>query len=309
MLSRLQDSQASAGGSRHVIPSSARNLFVILFGEFCGTFMFLLLSFIGTQTAILTNNPSEPGGPLLPFSLLYIAASFGTALAANVWIFYRISGGMFNPAVTLGLVFVGAVKPLRGLAIVPTQLVAAIAAAAVTDGLLPGPLGVANTLGGGASKTQGLFIEMFLTAQLVLTVYFLAVEKHRATFLAPIGIGISVFIAHIAGTNWTGTSVNPARSFGPAVITGFVDYHWIYWLGPFMGSGLAFLVYTTFKWLEYQTANPGQDSDDLEKATSFHIRSDESSMPPGARLDDVPKPRTTHVRNDSLIDGQMSPGL
>ncbi|KAH7001391.1 aquaporin-like protein [Ilyonectria destructans] len=304
-----QNGQTAPGGSRHPVHASARNLVVILFGEFCGTFMFLLLSFIGTQTALLTNNPSDPSAPLLPFSLMYIACSFGTALAVNVWIFYRVTGGMFNPAVTLGLVLVGAVKPLRGLAIVPTQLVAAIAAAAVTDGLLPGPLGVANKLGGGASTAQGLFIEMFLTAQLVLTVYFLAVEKHRGTFLAPIGIGISVFIAHIAATNWTGTSINPARSFGPAVITGFVNYHWIYWLGPFMGSCLAFLVYTTFKWLEYQNANPGQDADDVEKASSFHLRTDERSMPPGARLDDVPKPRSPHRRNDSVLDGQISPTM
>lgn len=61
--------------------------------------MFLLLSFIGTQTALLTNDPSDPNAPLLPFSLMYIACSFGTALAVNVWIFYRVTGGMFNPAV------------------------------------------------------------------------------------------------------------------------------------------------------------------------------------------------------------------
>lgn len=62
--------------------------------------MFLLLSFIGAQTALVTNNPSDPSAPLEPFSLMYIAASFGTALAVNVWIFYRVSGGMFNPAVS-----------------------------------------------------------------------------------------------------------------------------------------------------------------------------------------------------------------
>ncbi|KPM45929.1 hypothetical protein AK830_g583 [Neonectria ditissima] len=311
MLSRNKNGPAASGESRKPFSASARNLLVILFGEFCGTFMFLLLSFIGTQNAILTNNLTDSTAPLQPFSLIFIAASFGTALTVNVWIFYRISGGMFNPAVTLGLVLVGAVKPVRGLFIVPTQLIAAIAAAAVTDGLIPGPLGVANTLGSGASTAQGLFLEMFLTAQLVLTVYFLAVEKHRGTFLAPIGIGMSVFIAHIAGVKWTGTSVNPARSFGPAVIVGFTHYHWIYWLGPFMGAILAFVVYTTFKWLEYQTANPGQDADgvDLEKANSFHIRTDDTAMPAGGRLDDFPRPIKTHVRNDSVVEGQMSPTM
>lgn len=193
--------------------------------------------------------------------------------------------------VTLGLMLVGSVPPLRGLCIIPTQLVAAIAAAAVTDGLLPGPLGVSNKLGNGTSVVQGLFIEMFLTAQLILTVYFLAVEKHRATFLAPIGIGISVFIAHMAGTNWTGTSINPARSFGPEVITGFNGYDWIYYVGPFMGSGLAYVVYTWFKWLEYQTANPGQDNDHgLEKASGFRPGENASQLVPGARLDDIPSP-------------------
>lgn len=190
------------------------------------------------------------------------------------------------------------------------QIVAGIAAAAVVDGLLPGPLGVANTLGGGASRTQGLFLEMFLTAQLVLTVYFLAVEKHRGTFLAPIGIGISVFIAHMAATHWTGTSINPARSFGPACIVGFTDYQWIYWLGPFMGSFLAFGVYTAFKWLEYQTANPGQDDDDLERQGHFSVRANDKAMPPGARLDDIPSPGKPRViRNDSVLDGQISPGI
>lgn len=150
--------------------------------------------------------------------------------------------------------------------IIPTQLVAGIAAAAVVDGILPGPLKVANALGNGTETVQGLFLEMFLTAQLVLTVYFLAVEKHRSTYLAPIGIGTAVFIAHIAGTNYTGTSINPARSFGPAVIVGFPGYHWIYWLGPFMGTLLAFVLYTIMKSLDYGTANPGQDDDSIDMA-------------------------------------------
>ncbi|KAL7929758.1 aquaporin-like protein [Trichoderma chlorosporum] len=248
-------------------PDSIRNEIVVIFGEFCGTFMFLLMSFIGTQAAIDNNSPGNPTAPLFPYSLMYVAASFGTALAVNVWIFYRVTGGMFNPAVTLGLVLVGAVKPLRGLFIFPTQIVAGIAAAAVTDALLPGPLLVANKLSSGTSISRGLFIEMFLTSQLVITVYFLAVEKHRATFLAPLGIGLAVFIAHICGTNFTGTGINPARSFGPAVVTDFTGYQWIYWLGPFLGSLLAFAVYSILKWLEYHTANPGQDDDITAKKT------------------------------------------
>jgi len=295
------------GNRKHIFPDPARNLLVVVSGEFCGTFMFLLLSFIGTQTALNTNDPSDPSAQLLPFSLLYVAASFGTALAVNVWIFYRVTGGMFNPAVTLGLVLVGAIKPVRALFIFPTQLVAAIAAAAVTDGLIPGPLTVGNKLSDGMSIVRGLFLEMFLTSQLILTVYFLAVEKHRATYLAPIGIGVSVFIAHICGTNYTGTSINPARSFGPDVVTSFPGYHWIYWLGPTLGTFLAYGVYSMLKFLEYQTANPGQDAPDLEMANKVMAAPTAADM---RRIDKYfPSPgsvgQASHARTES--NGSTAP--
>lgn len=93
-----------SGTRIHGIPDTARNIMVIVVGEFCGTFMFLLLAFIGAQTAIDTNNTSpgaDPTAPLLPQSLMYIAASYSCALVVNVWIFYRITGGIFNPAVSI----------------------------------------------------------------------------------------------------------------------------------------------------------------------------------------------------------------
>lgn len=96
--------QQDTNKSRHRgIPSGPRNAIVIIIGEFCGTFMFLFFSFVGAQTAINNNDPknTDPDAPLLPMSLLYIACSFGVALTVNVWIFYRVTGGMFNPAVSL----------------------------------------------------------------------------------------------------------------------------------------------------------------------------------------------------------------
>ena len=70
---------------------------------------------------------------------------------------------------------------------------------------------------------------MFLTAQLVLAVFMLAVEKHKSTSLAPVGIGLSLFVAHLVGVYYTGAGLNPARSLGPDVILGkFPGYHWIY---------------------------------------------------------------------------------
>lgn len=93
----------------------------------------------------------------------------------------------------------------------------------------------------------------------------LAVEKHKATFLAPVGIGLSLFIAEIAGVYYTGGSLNPARSFGPCVANRtFPTDHWVYWVGPCLGALLAAGFYWFIKAVEFQTANPGQDFDDLE---------------------------------------------
>lgn len=204
---------------------------------------------------------------------------------------------------------VKAVEPRNAMLIIPTQLVAAIAAAAVTEGLIPGPLSVGNTLGNGTSVVQGLFLEMFLTAQLVLTVYFLAVEKHRGTFLAPVGIGFSVFIAHLAGTNWTGTSINPVRSFGPDVISGFPSYHWIFWIGPLLGAVVAFGLYKLLKWLEYEEANPGQDATDSdpERGQRRHHRRAlrDRHTRKNRHMEDInTKEANAHGRNHSVVDGQ-----
>lgn len=102
----------------------------------------------------------------------------------------------------------------------------------------------------------------------------LAVEKHKATFLAPVGIGLALFIAEIAGVYYTGGSLNPARSFGPCVANhSFPDDHWVYWVGPLLGALVAAGFYWFIKAVEFQTANPGQDFDDLE-ANAFDPTTD-----------------------------------
>jgi len=137
-----------------------------------------------------------------------------------------------------------------------------MSAAGVVQAMLPGDLVVNTSLGGGCTIVQGLFIEMFLTAQLIITILMLAVEKTKATYLAPVGIGMALFIAHLAGVYYTGASLNPARSFGPAVASKhFDEYHWIYWVGPLLGAIVATGFYKFLKILGYEAANPDQDID------------------------------------------------
>jgi aquaporin related protein len=162
---------------------------------------------------------------------------------------------------------VGALTRTRAVLCFFSQMLAGICAAAVVSAILPGQLNVSTTLGSGTSIAQGVFIEMFLTSLLVFTIFMLAAEKHKSTFLAPIGIGLALFVAELVGVFYTGGSLNPTRSFGPCVVTrDFPGYHYIYWFGPIMGTLLAFGMYRIVKSVEYETVNPGQDFDDHEAA-------------------------------------------
>jgi Glycerol uptake facilitator and related permeases (Major Intrinsic Protein Family) len=99
----------------------------------------------------------------------------------------------------MALFLVGGLGAVRSIVVIIAQFLGGIAAAGVVSALFPGPMKVNTTLGGGANTAQGLFIEMFLTAELVFVVIMLASEKHKSTFLAPVGIGITFFLCELIG--------------------------------------------------------------------------------------------------------------
>lgn len=240
---------------------TVRNHFIAMMGEFVGTFIFLWLAFMIAQIA---NHSPEGSSPLEanPARLIMISFGFGFGVLVGVFLFFRVSGGNLNPAVTLTLMLAGAVPPIRGALMMLLQMVAGMAAAGAVLAMTPGPILFANGLGGGCSRLRGVFIEMFGTAILCLTVLLMAVEKARATFMAPFVIGMALFIGHLIWVYYTGAGLNPARSFGPCVAArSFPNYHWIYWVGPILGSVLAWLVWKLLKLLDYETCNPGQDDD------------------------------------------------
>ncbi|KAF4967527.1 hypothetical protein FSARC_4912 [Fusarium sarcochroum] len=254
--------------------SNFKNHFVASLGEFIGTTMFLFFAFAGTEVANIQAETSsrtttgESTGGLNVSKLLYISIIFGFSLMVNVWVFFRISGGLFNPAVTVAMLMVKAISMTRAICLFLAQIFGSMLASVIVRFLFPETFNVRTTLGGGASLVQGVFIEALLTAELVFTIFMLAKEKHRATFIAPVGIGLALFIAEMVGVQFTGGSLNPARSFGPCVITGTFDSeHWIYWVGPGIGSLIAVCFYWFIKTLEYEMANPGADGDDINDPT------------------------------------------
>ena len=156
MLKKVLRPQAT---SAHLTPAlngpasvAFKNHFVAMVGEFVGTVLFLFFAFCTTNIANIPSN--QINGQVSTSSLLFISLGFGFSLAVNAWVFFRISGGLFNPAVSLGLVVVGVLPPLRGALLSVSQILGGITSAAIVQALLPGSLNIRTTLGGGATRTQ-----------------------------------------------------------------------------------------------------------------------------------------------------------
>ncbi|KAH8677875.1 aquaporin-like protein [Xylariales sp. PMI_506] len=270
----------------HWMNSDFKNHFVASLGEFIGTTLFLLFAFAGTEVANTNSQASGSSssdsntttGSATGFNvsvLLYISLIFGFSLMVNVWVFFRISGGLFNPAVTFAMALVRAIPPVRALCLFVAQMLGSMLASVIVRFLFPDSFNVRTTISG-VSVVQGLLIEALLTAELVFTIFMLAKEKHKATFIAPVGIGLALFIAEMVGVQFTGGSLNPARSFGPCVVTlTFDSEHWIYWVGPLLGALIAVVFYRFIKTLEYEMANPGADGDPSNDPTVNPEKRDE----------------------------------
>ncbi|KAF4624285.1 hypothetical protein G7Y89_g13889 [Cudoniella acicularis] len=244
------------------LPEGARGHVVAVIGELIGTIFFIFFAFAGGEAGAASTNKKEGAGASTgtdsksPQLLLYIAVSAGFSLVVFASTFFRISGALFNPVVSLGMALIGAITWARCALLSVAQIVGTIAAAYMVEALFDGGLHVATELGGGISPAQGVVIEMLLTSQLVFTIFMLAAEKHTGTYLAPIGIGLSLFIGELVGVFWTGGSLNPARSLAPCIVNrSFTSYHWIYWVGPIAGTVLAVLLYKLVKALEYEAVN------------------------------------------------------
>ncbi|PWN31406.1 aquaporin-like protein [Meira miltonrushii] len=209
-------------------------------------------------------------------TVLVIATSFGLSLTVTAWAFFRITGGLFNPAITLALWLVGVLTSIRAVVLAIVQILGGTIAAALVLALTPGNHGVdtVNNSLTDVSIAQGFFLEMLGTAILVFVVLLLAVEKHRATFIAPVGIGLALFAIHLFLLPWTGCAVNPSRAFGPAVISGhFPGIHWIYWIAPLSGSISAVIYFEILKAFEYNHAVMAIDSEkEMSKISPIYVR-------------------------------------
>lgn len=205
--------------------------------EFIGTFA---LVFVGGASIMLAKDTGSPAG------LLEIALAHGLILAVMVSALMRISGH-FNPAVTAGFLVTRRIEPMMAAVYVVAQLIGAILAAYLLKWTFPVALFEA-TRGGGQSVAlqisgpQAFVLEVVATFFLVITVFGTAVDP-RAPRIGGLAIGLVVAADILALGPLTGGSMNPARSFGPAVASGVFEAQSIYWLAPLTGGIIAALLY------------------------------------------------------------------
>jgi aquaporin TIP len=210
------------------------SLFRRCVAEALGTFG---LVFIGAGSVMSISFPNAGYG------MLGIAIAHGIVLAVMVTSTMAISGGHLNPAVTIGLLVSKRGNPISAAAYIAAQLVGAVLAALLLKPLYPAGVGRAVALGtpsiaSSISLNQAIGLEVILTFFLVSAVFGTCVHP-EAPKVGGFGIGLVLIFDIIVGGPLTGASMNPARAFGPALVSGQWVGQIVYWIGPLLGGILA----------------------------------------------------------------------
>ena len=215
------------------------------FAEFVGAFT---LIFVGAGSIIATQG----------HDLTAIALAHGLAIGVMASAVGHISGGHFNPAVTLGFLVTRRIEPLLAGVYWVAQFLGAVVAAALLKWLLPSSsvdavkLGVPQVAQVGAG--EAMVIELILTFFLVWVIFATAADP-RGTFrsIAGLAIGFTISLDIFMGGPFTGAAMNPARAFGPQLVQNVWSDGWVYYLGPAIGAALAALAY---EWLYLRPLGP-----------------------------------------------------
>ncbi|XP_040384264.1 probable aquaporin TIP4-3 [Oryza brachyantha] len=205
------------------------------------TFLFV---FSGVASAMAA---AKLGGGDTIAGLTAVAAAHALVVAVMVSAGLHVSGGHINPAVTLGLAVGGHITLFRSALYVLAQLLGASLACLLLAALAAGEPVPVHALAASVSAARGVLMEAVLTFSLLFAVYATVVDQQRrgaaGGALGPLLVGLVVGANILAGGPYSGASMNPARSFGPALVAGDWADHWVYWAGPLIGGPLAGLLY------------------------------------------------------------------
>jgi MIP family channel proteins len=216
------------------------------FAEFIGTFSFV---FIGAGAICADQYLTSTGQSGL--GLLGVAVASGLVFAVMVTALGHISGGHFNPAITIGLWVTRRLSTLDSVSYWLAQLLGAMAAAYVIKVAIPDTTWTAKALGsitpdlgGDFTRAHGIALEAVLTFFLVFVFFATAVDAKGAfSKIAGFAVGLTITVDTLFGGPFTGAAMNPARSFGPALATSHWQNHGVYWAGPLLGGVIAGVLY------------------------------------------------------------------
>lgn len=208
--------------------------------EFIGTFALMLFG----GGAILQHAATQSVGTT------GIAVAHGLAILICVYAFGHISGGHFNPCVTFGMLVAGRMSFGQALNYWAAQVAGAIVAAWVLSvAYHGGPVDVhlgAPVVDPTVGPALAMVLEGIMAFMLVIVVFGSAVDPRAPQGFAGLAIGLTLTANILFGGSLTGAAFNPARAFGPALVSGFWQDQWLYWVGPFLGGGGAALLYERF---------------------------------------------------------------
>jgi aquaporin TIP len=217
--------------------------------EFIGAFTLIFVG-AGSIMSLSFLVPTAPGTQVAFFGLVAIALAHGLAIGVMVSALGHISGGHFNPAVTLGFVVTRRITAALAGVYIFMQLAGATVAALLLNVIYPAATRTAThlgspSLGAGISPWRGFVVEAVLTFFLVLVVFATAVDE-RGTFksIAGLAIGFTIALDILMGGPLTGGAMNPARAFGPFLVSHtWQNGWWLYFTAPVVGGALAALLY------------------------------------------------------------------
>lgn len=200
----------------------------------------LIAEFIGTFALIFIGAGALAIGSA---NLVGVALAHGLVIVTFAYAYGHISGTHINPAVTLGLLIAGEIEFVAAIGYWIVQFLGGILGAVLLNAVLPNPgdLGV-TILAESVTPVQGLVIEIVLTFFLVNTIFNTAVSGKAGNF-AGLAIGLTLVLAILMGGPLTRASLNPARTLGPAIVSGNYADMWLYFVGPCVGTILAALLY------------------------------------------------------------------
>src|SRR3989338_3554701 len=186
------------------------------------------------------------GSVLAGSGLLGISFAHGLVLVVMIYAVAHISGAHINPAVSIAMWAMKRMKAAEAVKYIIAQLAGASVAAFMLTGIYGNVAGSVNNLAVGVSPVTGLLVEIVLTFFLVFAIFATAVDKRSgAAHHAALAIGFVLIFDHIIGLGLTGASMNPARTFGPALASGMWANHLVYWVGPILGALVAAYLYQT----------------------------------------------------------------